>query len=108
MTKTEMLASLDFASRQLDTLRGIQNKNIEWVLMRATGAIEHVLDELKNADVSCSGPKTNFEKWKDSLTALEALNLMGRCYTCPARKNCKHTASDCVVSFHKWAKGVEL
>ena len=106
MTKDKMLASLDFAIRQLDTLSGIQNKDLEWVLMRANAAIQHVLDELGNADVSSDEPKTNFEKWKDSLSAIEVLDMMGRCHRCPARNNCGHKASDCATSFIKWAKEV--
>lgn len=48
--------------------------------------------------------KTNFEKWKDSLSAIEVINMMGKCHRCPARENCGHKASDCVMSFIKWAK----
>lgn len=48
--------------------------------------------------------KTNFEKWKDSLSAIEVLDMMGRCHRCPARENCGHKASDCATSFIKWAK----
>lgn len=104
MTKDKMLASLHFAIRQLETLSGIQNRDLEWVLLRANNAIQSVLYELQIADVSSDGPKTNFEKWKDSLSAIEVLDMMGRCHRCPARENCGHKASDCATSFIKWAK----
>lgn len=102
MTKDEILSALQFATMQLDSLRGMEK--VRWPVMRANSAINEVIYELGNADISSDGPKTNFEKWKGSLSAIEAIDMMGKCHRCPARENCGHKASDCVMSFIKWAK----
>ena len=53
---------------------------------------------------------TNFEKWRDSLTAEKLLDCIldsgvSRCLPCPARDECVHNkqAGGCNSAFLRWA-----
>lgn len=53
--------------------------------------------------------KTNFDKWKEGLTAEKLLDCIldsgvSRCLPCPARDLCVHTkAGGCNSAFYRWA-----